>query len=138
MLFRCLHGFSFAFRDGVPPDVWEHPPRAGLLSVLGDCPCRVQAVLEKKSFFVMSSSVERAFQHCLGSTRGKEAHSNYDWLKSRHHIIIICLSHFRHLPRQAVSPAANPSTTARRMLSTSQYQPSFVQPFVCIICWGIR
>ena len=82
---------------------------------------------------MMSSFVDRVFQHCLGSTRGKEVHSNSQGLKSRQ-TIIFCF-HFYHLPRQTVSPAANSSTTARRMLNTSQYQPSCVQPFVSTICW---
>ena len=73
---------------------------------------------------MMSSFVDRVFQHCLGSTRGKEVYSNSQGLKSRQ-TIIFCF-HFYHLPQQTVSPAANPS----RMLNTSQYQPSFVHPFV--------
>ena len=113
----------------MPPDVWELLPRAGLLTALGDCSCRAQAVLENKSLFVMSSFVDRVFQHCLGSTRGKEVHSNSEWLKSPapyYHLFISFLP----------SPTANRFTGNQPLHNSpahAQYQPSFVQPFVCLI-----
>ena len=37
----------------MPPGVWELLPRAGLCVSLGRSPCRVHAVLEKNSLFMM-------------------------------------------------------------------------------------